>query len=80
MISKSTMYAVAKNGYLVEKGSAASMRKLRKQLKKENPANIIQVCNTPSGKVGDWVGLPHWLSEVEKESIRANENYWGDMS
>jgi len=79
MISKCTMYAVAKNGYLVEKGSAGTMRKLRKQLKKENPASIIQVFNTPGGKVGDYVGLPHWLSEVEKEAVRANAEYWGDM-
>ena len=61
MIPKCTMYAVAVDGYLIEKGSAAAMRKLRKQIKKEFPASCVTLHNTPSGKVGDWVGLPHWL-------------------
>lgn len=80
MIPKSTMYKVSKNGYLVDEGSAAAMRKERKRLKKEDPSSCCIVYNAPGAKVGDYVGLPHWLPEVEKEAIRAKAEYWGDMS
>ena len=59
MIPKSTVYAVVVNNKIVKKGSKQSMVKVAKTLRKEMENYIIdykvEVYNTPSTKVGDYI-------------------------